>query len=77
MGPEMIQEMEKMVKRVQQNLKEAHEGQKIHSSFKRIHREFQIGDHVYLKVKSRRSSLKLGNCSKLAPSFFGTFEILT
>ena len=35
-----------------------------------------MGDHVYLKVKAHKSSLKLGNCAKLAPSFFGPFEIL-
>jgi hypothetical protein len=26
------------------------------------HKEFGVGDHVFLKVKARRSSLKLGNC---------------
>ena len=31
---------------------------------------------MYLKVKERRSSLNLGNCSKLAPRFCGPFEIL-
>jgi hypothetical protein len=40
------------------------------------HREFKVGDHVLLKVKSRRSSLKLGNCSKLAASYCGPFEVL-
>jgi hypothetical protein len=36
-----------------------------------------VGDHVYLKVKARKSSLKLGNFAKLAPTFCGPFEILT
>ena len=36
-----------------------------------------MGYHVYLKVKSRKSSLKLGNNDKMAPRFFGPFEILT
>jgi hypothetical protein len=35
-----------------------------------------VGDHVFLKVKSRRSSLKLGKCYKLAASYCGPFEIL-
>jgi hypothetical protein len=42
----------------------------------RNHREFKVGDHVFLKVKSRKSSLKLGNCSKLATRYCGSFEIL-
>ena len=35
-----------------------------------------MGDHVFLKVKDRRISLKLGNCSKFAVRYFGPFEIL-
>jgi hypothetical protein len=35
-----------------------------------------VGDHIFLKVKANRSSLRLGNCSKLAARFCGPFEIL-
>jgi hypothetical protein len=35
-----------------------------------------VGDHVFLKVKSNRSSLKLGNYTKLVAKFCGPFEIL-
>jgi hypothetical protein len=35
-----------------------------------------VGEHVFLKVKANRSSLKLGNCAKLAARFCGPFEIL-
>jgi hypothetical protein len=38
--------------------------------------EFKVGDHVFLKVKDNRSSLKLGNCAKLEVIFCGPFEIL-
>jgi len=31
---------------------------------------------LYLKVKDRKISLKLENCSKLAPRLYGPFEIL-
>jgi hypothetical protein len=75
-GPKMLQEMENMVRKVQQNLKEAQDRQKSYADQKRRHLEFQTGDHVYLKVKARKSSLKLGNCAKLAPRFCGPFEIL-
>ena len=43
---------------------------------KRKDKYYQIGDHVYLKVKDKRSLLSLGKCGKLAPIFCGTFEIL-
>jgi hypothetical protein len=35
-----------------------------------------VGDHVFLKVKTNRSSLKLESCAKLAARFCGLFEIL-
>jgi hypothetical protein len=35
-----------------------------------------VVDHVFLKLKSNRSSLKLGSCAKLATRFCGPFEIL-
>ena len=35
-----------------------------------------MGDHVFLKVKSNKSSLKLGNYSKLAVRYCRPFEIL-
>ena len=74
-GPKMLQEMENMVRKVQENLKEAQDRHKSYADQKRRHLEFQVGDHVYLKVKARRISLKLGNYAKLAPRFCGPFEI--
>jgi hypothetical protein len=41
-----------------------------------MHREFKVGDHVFLKVKAKKGSLKLGNCSKLVARYCGLFEIL-
>ena len=39
-------------------------------------RELKVGDHVFLKVKANKSSLKLRNCSKLTDHYCGSFEIL-
>jgi hypothetical protein len=35
-----------------------------------------VGDHVIFKVKANKSSLKLGNFSKLAARYCAPFEIL-
>ena len=51
-GLEMLQKMESMVRKVQQNLKEAQDRQKSYADQKRRHLEFQVEDHVYLKVKA-------------------------
>ena len=63
-----------MVTKVQVNLKEAQECQKIYADQKRKHKYYQIDYHVYLKEK--QSSLILGRCGKLSPRFCGPFVIL-
>jgi hypothetical protein len=35
-----------------------------------------VGDHVFLKVKDKKSSLKLGSFSKLTMRNYGPFEII-
>ena len=41
-----------------------------------MNREFSVGDHVYLRVRAKKSSLNLGSCSKLSPRYCGPFEVL-
>ena len=41
-----------------------------------MNREFSVGDHVYLRVRARKSSLKIGSCAKLEPRYCGPFEVL-
>ena len=41
-----------------------------------MNRELSVGDHVYLRVREKKSSLKLGSCSKLSPRYCGSFEVL-
>jgi hypothetical protein len=38
--------------------------------------EFKVGEHVFLKVKPTRGSLKLGSYTKLTSRYCGPFEIL-
>ena len=39
-------------------------------------RNFYVGDHVYLCVRLRKSSLKLENRAKITPIYCGKFEVL-
>jgi hypothetical protein len=41
-----------------------------------MHREFRVGDHVFLKVNAKKSLVKLGRCSKLAVHYCGPLETL-
>jgi hypothetical protein len=75
-GPELFKEMEEQMLKIKQNLKASQDRQKGYVDKNKIHKEFKVGDHVFLKVKANRSSLKLGNCAKLEARFCGPFEIL-
>ena len=50
LGPELLKDMELTMKHVQQNLKASQDKQKSYTDLKRTPREFQVGEHVYLKV---------------------------
>jgi hypothetical protein len=72
-GPDFLKEMEKKMLKIKQNLKFSQDRQKNYVDKGRTHREFKVGDHVFLKVKANRSSLKLGNYSKLEARYCGPF----
>ena len=59
--------MEQEVVRIRQNLKAAQDRKKSYADKHRVNREFNVTDHVYLKVRERKSSLKLGHYAKLSP----------
>jgi CRISPR/Cas system CSM-associated protein Csm2 small subunit len=75
-GHEMLKEMKQQVTQIKQNLKVAQNQHKSYADQKRIPREFKMRDHVYLRVRPRKSSLKMGACAKLAPRYCGPFEVL-
>jgi hypothetical protein len=75
-GPELLMEMEEQLLKIKMNLKASQDRNKSYANKGRTYKDFKVGDHVFLKVKSNRSSLKLGSFSKLAARYCGPFEIL-
>ena len=76
LGIELLKDMEITMKHVQQNFKVTQDGKRFYADLKRTPREFQVGDHVYIKVNPKKSTLRLGKCKKLEPRYCGPFEIL-
>ena len=76
LGPDLLLDLEQLVTKVEGNLKEAQDRQKSYVDKKIKDKDYQVGEHVYLKVKAKRSSLILGRCGKLAPRFCGPFETM-
>ncbi|GJY40109.1 putative reverse transcriptase domain-containing protein [Tanacetum coccineum] len=57
-------------------LKAARDRQKSYADNRRKPLEFQVGDHVMLKVSPCKGVVQFGKKGKLAPRFVGPFEIL-
>eukprot|EP00253_Pinus_taeda_P036010 PITA_36010 len=51
LGPEMLKEMEEMVKKVRSSLKAAQHRQKNFADRKRKFKEYQVSDHVYVELE--------------------------
>ena len=76
LGPNLLKDMELTVKQVEQNLKASQDRKKSYADLKRTPIYFQVGKHVYIKVKPKKSYLRSGKYSKLAPRYCRPFEIL-
>ena len=73
LGPELLKDMKLTIKKVQQNLKATEDRKNSYVHLKRTPRQFQVGEHVYIKVTPKKISLILGRYSKLAPKYRGPF----
>jgi hypothetical protein len=75
-GPNLLKETEEKMIKIKKNLKVAQDRQKIYADNNIVFRDFKVGEHVFLKVKVKRSSIRLGSFPKLAARYCGPFEIL-
>eukprot|EP00253_Pinus_taeda_P019597 PITA_19597 len=76
LGPDMLTEMEDMVKKVRANLKAAQDKQKNFVDRKRRFKEYLVGDHVFIKIQAKKSTLQWSGCAKLVPQYYGPFQVL-
>jgi hypothetical protein len=75
-GPDLVEEAEATVRRIQENLKAAKSHQETYASKRRRPMEFEVGDHVYLRVLPTKDMKMFGVKGKLAPHYIGPFPIL-
>jgi hypothetical protein len=62
--------------KIKKNLKASQDRNKIYADKGITCREFKVGDCVFLKVKAKNISLKLGNFAKLVANYCGSFKIM-
>ena len=75
-GPDLVTEAENKVKTIQANLKAAQSHQKSYADKRRKPLQFEVGDHVYLRVSPTKGVQRFGLKGKLAPRYIGPFEII-
>ena len=57
LGPEMLKEMEELVKKVRSNLKATQYRQENFADQKRRFKQYHVGDHVYVRIRAKKSTL--------------------
>jgi hypothetical protein len=75
-APNILQEVEKQVCMVRENLRVAQSRQTSYADHRRRELSFEVGDFVYLKVSPMRGLRRFKVRGKLAPRFIGPFEVL-
>ena len=75
-GPDLIGDTYEKVSLIRQCLLTAQSRQKRYAGVRRRPLEFEVGDHVFLKVMPKRGVVRFGKRGKLSPRFIGPFEIL-
>ncbi|GKC11671.1 putative reverse transcriptase domain-containing protein [Tanacetum coccineum] len=75
-APELVQETTDKVVVIKEKLKAERDRQKSYDDNRRKPLEFEVGDHVMLKVSPWKGVVHLGKKGKLAPRYVGPFEIL-
>jgi hypothetical protein len=75
-GPDLVEEAESTVRRIQDNLKVVKSRQETYANKRRRPLEFEVGNHVYLRVSPVNGMKRFGVKGKLAPRYIGPFPIL-
>jgi hypothetical protein len=74
-GPDLVLEVEAKVRVITKNLEAAQARQKSYHDKRRKPLQFEVGDHVYLKVSPTKGVQRFGIKGKLAPRYIGPYEI--
>ena len=75
-GPDLIRDTSEKVSLIRQRLLTTQSWKKSYADVRRQPLEFEIGDHIFLKVMPKRGVVRFGKRGKLSPRFIGPFEIL-
>jgi hypothetical protein len=75
-GPDIIDETKVMIRHIQDNLKATKSHQESYANKRRRPLEFEVRNHVYLRVSPMKRAKRFGVKEKLAPHYIRPFPIL-
>ena len=75
-GSDLFRDTSKKVDLIRKPLLTAQSWQKSYDDRRRRPLEFEVGDHIFLKVMDNRGVVRFGKHGKLSPRYIGPFEIL-
>jgi hypothetical protein len=75
-GPDVIEEAEATIHRIQDNLKASKSCQETYANKRCRPLEFEVGNHVYFRVSPIKGVKRFEVKGKLAPRYIGPFSIL-
>jgi hypothetical protein len=76
LGPEIVQHTMDKIQLIRERLRSAQSRQKSYADTRRRKLEYQVGDHVFLRVSLTKGVKRFGIKGKLSPRFIGPFEVL-
>jgi hypothetical protein len=76
LGPDLLQETVEQVNVIRERMRAAQDRQKSYADKRRRPLEFEVGNHVFLKVSPWKGMKRFGIKGKLSPKYIGPFEIL-
>ena len=72
----MVKDVVDKVRLIRDRMGTAQSRQKSYADNRRRELEFNVGDHVFLKVSPFKGVMRFGKRGKLSPRYIGPFEIL-
>ena len=75
-GPDLIRDTYEKMSLIRQRLLTTQSRQKSYANVRRRPLEFEVSDHLSLKMIPKRGVVRFGKHGKLSPRFIGPFEIL-
>ncbi|GJT69814.1 putative reverse transcriptase domain-containing protein [Tanacetum coccineum] len=75
-GPEIIHETTEKIVQIRQRLQATRDWQRSYTNIRRKPLEFQVKDHVMLKVSPQKGVIRFGKRVKINPQYIGPFKIL-